>query len=892
MAAPDAPAAAAPIEAEPFRSVNALRAAHTALLRTLHTLDDEALPAEFIAKVHAFLARGEASGSLFDVDEDRADAQTLLNYWSTVLLGSGVSARPALLREFDAARAHALTGDTSPYVGLGTFQESDSTIFFGRRKLLQQMVGALERSRFIAVIGLSGSGKSSLVRAGLLPQIRAGEVADSSEWRVLEPMVPGSDPIGNLAAITKPPELTLDAWRHIIAANDDTFVGALGSRPVLLVVDQLEELFTLGEVKDAELLRNREIFVAQLVRLTRSEGHRHTVIATLRSDFEGALQRYPDLQALCQGEHVFRVSPLDPAGLRYAIERPAARQGVTFEKGLVSELMDEVLGEPAGLPLLQFALLKLWERREGTTITWKAYRELGNSVRAILADSASQVYESFRLEEDRRVVKALFRKLAVVGLGGEVTSHRASRAELAVDDAAPDRVERVVQTLVQAGLLRVTPGVTRATDQFEVTHEALLRNWPMLTEWLDEQREHKRKRLQLAAASDWWEANQEDRSGLLTGLRLEEAKAYRDLTPLEERFVKASSSAIDAWQRRVWAAALGALIAASLLLAFAGYQAWQARHARAEMVEIERATREARARFGTVQSEVQSLLADRTRARQELDALTTQLKNARSELQRSQEATANAVTVAEQRRTELQVVTRQLGDRPILSIDDGKLDLPDQWKVLGEHLDQIRSNASSSARIAILTAKGEKFTASGFLVGKDLLLCPWDDDFGSPAAAKDVVAEFTRQPAGAEPISVRVAGLLAFDRATDFAIFRLAREPAVDTLRPLLFEQSGAGTVGRAIYVLGNGIESVGVRVQPGYIVSTTDKEGFFNHDCQTVPGNMGAPVIDLASGRVIGVHWGGSFRPEDGPGVKRAVSAAVLDRVLKRALATSGGQD
>jgi hypothetical protein len=155
---PPPEAAAAGPAVDPFRSLGALRVAHTELLKTFHTLDEEKLPPEFLAAIQTFLARGRASGLLFDVDEDRADAQTLLNYWTTVLYGAGVLGRPTLLVDFDAASARSLVGDTSPYVGLGTFQERDSTVFFGRRKLLQQIAGVLDQSRFVAVMGLSGSG--------------------------------------------------------------------------------------------------------------------------------------------------------------------------------------------------------------------------------------------------------------------------------------------------------------------------------------------------------------------------------------------------------------------------------------------------------------------------------------------------------------------------------------------------------------------------------------------------------------------------------------------------------------------------------------------------------------------------------------------------------------
>ena len=900
MSLPEAAAAGPAVD--PFRSLGALRLAHTELLKTFHTLDEDKLPPEFLAAIQAFLARGRASGLLFDVDEDRADAQTFLNYWTTVLYGAGVLGRPTLLLDFDAASARSLVGDTSPYVGLGTFQERDSTVFFGRRKLLQQIAGVLDQSRFVAVVGLSGSGKSSLVRAGLLPQIRTGEVSGSGGWRVLDPIVPGADPLGALAAATKPADTALDAWQQIVAADDERFVQALGATPVLLVVDQLEEVFTLIDDKVPSSVAARKTFVAQLVRLVRHGNVRHTLIVTLRSDFEDALARYPDLQALCDSQHVFRVTPLDPLGLRNAIERPAARLGVTFEKGLVQELMQQVLGEPAGLPLLQFALLKLWERREGATITWNAYRDLGNSVRAILAESAKRTYESFKLEEDRAIVKAIFHRLAVVGLGGEVTSKRVPRSALQIEHAAPDRVKRVLDTLVTAGLIRVTPGVTPDDDQFEVTHEALLRNWPMLTDWLGEEREHQRKRLQLAAAADWWKAHGEDKSGLLSGLRLEEAKEYTDLSPLEARFVETSHRVKTADQRKFWWLSLGVFTAAMMLLAFAGFQTWQLRgastrlssasatlraaqeataqakretaEAEAARKKIESDTQKARTEFTAVLAEVAKAVDGKNKAQDELRLLDDRLTKARKELEASKAATVEAQTVAQQRTVELEVATQQLGDRPSLKLTSrGTLGVvPRQWSALEKYAGQIQASAASVARVQIGEVK-----QTGFLIGRDMLATFWSQAAG---AASEGVAEFPAPAGGGEPVRVRISGRVSHDAKTNVAVYRLAKGPELDRLRPLQYNPSGP-IYSRAVYVLGFGATARYAAVQPGYIVSTPDPEGFFSHDCRTSAGNSGAPIIDLMTGAVVGVHWGAmGANSESGPGVKRGVSSAVIARL------------
>jgi hypothetical protein len=426
----------------------------------------------------------------------------------------------------------------------------------------------------------------------------------------------------------------------------------------------------------------------------------------------------------------------------------------------------------------------------------------------------------------------------------------------------------------------------------------------MLTDWFGEEREHTRKRLQLTAAADWWAAHGEDPSGLLSGLRLEEAKQYGDLTALERRFVDASGDAISSKQRKVWWASLGVLSAAIVLLAFVGVQTWRlwnatttvtaaeaaarkaqsdAAEAQRQKDEIDRKTLEARTQFDTVLAEVAKAVHGRDQAKEELEGLNAQLEKARQDLQVSEAATAKAQTVVEQRTVELRAATQQLGERPWLKIADGTLDLPRQWNVLEKYNDQIYTNAASVARVQIVSAQGG-FFHTGFLVGPDVLATFWVTSLGAPSSAK-VVAEFSPLPGASEPLKVPSASLLAFDERTNIAVFRLASAIGLDRRRPLKISDTGEMSPGRAIYALGFG-GTRGLGATPGYIVSMTDKDGFFNHDCQTTAGTSGAPIVDLASGVVIGIHWGATGNTAGGgPGIKRGVSSAVLASFVGRAL-------
>jgi WD40 repeat protein len=512
-----------------FPSFAALRAAHTDLLRRQRS---NGQAPELVPEMRDFLYQGQATGALIDVEAERLAAQSLLDYWSSVLERAGDGPRDATLADFDPLRAPELDDANCPYLGLDAFREKNQAVFFGRERLIDEWLTRLRHHQFLAVVGSSGSGKSSLVLGGLVPKLKAGGVLDSQTWSFCPPFVPGSTPLAPLVRLmfTSEDEFRLDT-QHLRKLAD------AAATPLVLVVDQFEELFTVC-ASDTDRLA----FVNNLLNLVAASEVRHTVIVTMRSDFESHVVRLPELEAIFMPGTV-RVTPLNAAELREAIDKPAELAGLKFQEGIVDELVKQILGEPVGLPLLQYTLLKLWENRTRNRVTWDAYRRLGGA-REALARSADDLYSGLILE-DQVVAKRILLRLVRPGEGLDVTSNRVRRATLYRAGEDPAAIDRVLERLIGARLLRRTEGETSADEQIEVAHEALVRNWPRLVDWLEEERVNLRRRLHLTAAAEQWEASNRDVGALWAGVLLAEAAGYDDLNSLETEFVQASRAAVE-----------------------------------------------------------------------------------------------------------------------------------------------------------------------------------------------------------------------------------------------------------------------------------------------------------------------------------------------------------
>lgn len=531
-----------------YTSLAALRAAHHDLL-ALHR--PYGSTPELLNQARLFIEQGRSIGVLLDNNDERELAQSLLDYWSAILYRANVEPPDAALEEFDWNLAPELPEDQCPYVGLDAFSELKQDVFFGRERLIESALAHLKSHRLLAVVGPSGSGKSSLVLAGLLPALKSGAVKGSATWRYLPHMVPGSDPLGNLVralAALLPDRADDDAWINEQSAklgqNPAHIVQLLHQdpyTPALLIIDQFEEIFTLC-IDEAK----RRAFIACLIELFQAPDARHTLILTMRTDFESQVARLPGFQAHFE-QNTLRITPLNAAELRSTIEAPAAKVGLKFEQGLVDTLLQDILGEPAALPLLQFTLLKLWEHRERNYITWDAYRSLGGG-RLALANSADAFYNSL-IPEQQVTARRILLRLVRAGDGLEITSNRVRRDALFRTGEAEERVDRVLKKLIDARLVRITEGDVPSDTQVEIAHEALVRNWPRLVDWLEEERERIRQRQRLADAAEQWVMLKRNSGALLTPTLLEEATRFveetgAELTNVETEFLQASKNAL------------------------------------------------------------------------------------------------------------------------------------------------------------------------------------------------------------------------------------------------------------------------------------------------------------------------------------------------------------
>jgi hypothetical protein len=507
-----------------------MRTAHTELLRLYR---DKGASPELLQRAEAFIAAGAATGALIDIDDDRLGAQSLIDYWSAVLSRADRPPMQAVLCDFDAALAPELPDDLCPYVGLESFGESTRKLFFGRDGVLGDMTEHLRHHNFIVVIGPLGSGKSSLTLGAIVPRLRAGLLPGSKAWRYYPAFTPGSDPVGNLAgAVGAPPPADGADSKPAELAR---FIDEASAQPAVIVIDRFEELFSVCQ--NAE---QRDAFGDLLLALVESP-RRHVVIATLRSDFEAQIAGVPRLHQPFE-RAAFRLPPLSASELRDAICQPAEQVGLKFEPGLVDRLVKEILGEPAGLPLLQFTLLNLWDQRDHNRITLDAYKKIGGA-RQALARAADKAYDSLS-REDQETLRTIVLLMVRPSVGMDVITS-SIRLKAAYAKADRESVDRVIGTLSAARLIRMLPGVTGDDRSIELAHGALVWNWPRLVEWLDEERIATRRRLRLTTAAEQWHAHGKDPGGLLGGSLLDEAKTYDDLTPLERAFVDASTAAAE-----------------------------------------------------------------------------------------------------------------------------------------------------------------------------------------------------------------------------------------------------------------------------------------------------------------------------------------------------------
>ncbi|MBC7812370.1 MAG: WD40 repeat domain-containing protein, partial [Burkholderiales bacterium] len=384
---------------------------------------------------------------------------------------------------------------------------------------------------------------ASLVKAGLIPALWRGDLPGSEKWFVVE-MLPGSRPLDELeVALTKVAANQAGNLHDHLQRDQHGLVRAASlilpndSSELVLVIDQFEEVFTLLEDEEA-----RVQFLDLLYAAVTAPHSRVRVVVTLRADFYDRPLHYPNFGELVRSR-LETIMPLSAEELERAIASPAQRMGVIFEPGLVSGIIADVNYQPGALPLLQYALLELFEERQGRILSRAAYQAIGGTVGA-LAKRSEEVYSTLSASE-QEITRQMFLRLVTLGEGTEDTRRRTARSELLAITSDPDDIDEIIDTFASYRLLSLDTDPGTRTPTVEVAHEALLREWERLRTWLNESRDEIKLQRQLAVAATEWRTEKQDASFLARGSRLAQFESWAKdtqlaLTGAEHAFLDAS----------------------------------------------------------------------------------------------------------------------------------------------------------------------------------------------------------------------------------------------------------------------------------------------------------------------------------------------------------------
>lgn len=522
----------------------------------------------------------------------------------------------AALAETTGERLHVASAAVNPYKGLRAFEQSDAADFFGRERLIDRLVARLGRparaGRFVAVVGPSGCGKSSLVKAGLLPALRGNAAPASADWYQIE-MVPGYHPFEQLetalmAVAVDPPTSLLE---HLAGPDGIRKTVSLvlpdDHSQLVILVDQLEEVFTLATPDTATR------FLDALASAVTTEPSRVRIVTTLRADFyDRPLQHRGFGDLLREGTEI--VTPMSPAELEQAITEPALRQGVRFERALVAEIIAEAVEHPAALPLLQYTLTEVFERRRGSVIELPVYEEIGG-VSGALADRAEGLYQALD-DPVRAAARQIFLRLVAIGEGREDTRRRVVMHELRDLGGRGESVTTVIDSYGRHRLLSFDRDPITRSPTVEVSHEALIHGWARLNGWIEDARTAVKDQRRISAATTEWVRSGRDDGFLLRSPQLDRLVASVEEADLslgtnEVTFLQASialrdraRAAVEEQERRreeaeqrskrrtrlLGMTAIFAVVVALLGL-FALYERQQARAAEQRTAEVAEGTR-------------------------------------------------------------------------------------------------------------------------------------------------------------------------------------------------------------------------------------------------------------------------------------------------------------
>lgn len=467
--------------------------------------------------------------------------------------------------QLETAQTHKNKLGANPYQGLLAFRETDGDRFFGREKQIEQLWQIFRDLhenesgvRVLPIYGPSGSGKSSLALAGLVPKLGTRPLPGRNQARLVV-LVPGTHPLESLATMLArivtsdltPVAKTREFAQALTQTNNngeydglrriaDVFPDIAFS-PLIVLVDQFEEVYTLCTDK-----AERDAFVGNLLCATTERSKRVSVILTLRSDFLGETQQHPRLNKLFS-EQGFLVPTMQPEDLETAIAKPAEQAGYKLDSAIVKLLVEQTQGREA-LPLLQFALTRIWEGLQNGVDPAETLQNIGG-VGGALAGEAQRLYESLKVE-DQAIARRIFLALVQIGEGTKNTRRRAALSELIANEQETTSVRAIINRFAAPGVrFLATFSDEQHGEMIEVAHEAMIRNWGQLQEWLTQCQEHLRKKRKIEQAAEEWVDKHKSQEYVLQGRSLRDArefmqaqKDYREtaLSSLATEFVRVS----------------------------------------------------------------------------------------------------------------------------------------------------------------------------------------------------------------------------------------------------------------------------------------------------------------------------------------------------------------
>ena len=452
-------------------------------------------------------------------------------FGEAIILTSNQEPKTSILKGQDSE-------EICPYKGLEyfDFNDKDPKYFYGREKLTDKLIDRVRQSNFLAILGASGSGKSSVLRAGLLHQLKLGrKLAGSQDWKI-QIMLPGQHPLQNLALSWLEPNLSdaerasqLDDIESLLQQGGEglrKLVQASRANRLILVIDQFEEAFTL-----CQEIREREDFVQCLLEGLEQTDNKLCLILAMRIDFFGKCveRKYSGLSQIIQA-NLITIPLMETEELRQAIIKPAEKVKLSLESGLAEEILRDIEGSPGSLPLLQDTLTELWKRRKDNQLKFTAYSQLGG-IGGTLNQRATEVYNSLTKQE-QDCTQHIFLSLTRLGEGTEDTRRRVLKQDLVTAKHDQKLIDHVVQRLADEKLIVTKNRLEQSSEvglqaEVDVAHEALIRNWILLRQWLDECRDKLKQERKIENAAQEWQSSGQKTEYLLSKKRLKEAKEFQ-----------------------------------------------------------------------------------------------------------------------------------------------------------------------------------------------------------------------------------------------------------------------------------------------------------------------------------------------------------------------------